>query len=62
MAAILQFRNELLPLHYAILGVLVVASVEALAWFLALDEINDNGVPYCCPFPGSIIFAMVNST
>ena len=39
--------------------VLVVATLEALAWFLAFDVMNNTGVPYCCPFPTVVIVAMV---
>lgn len=38
---------------------LIVATLEALAWFLAFDVMNSSGVPYCCPFPPVVIFAMV---
>jgi hypothetical protein len=39
--------------------VLVVATLESLAWFVAFDSMNNTGVPYCCPFPRVVIFAMV---
>jgi len=61
LAAVLQFHDNLLRVHYGILTVLVVASIEALAWFLAFSIMNDSGVPYCCPFPTSVVFAMVSS-
>lgn len=38
---------------------LIVATLEALAWFLAFDVMNNEGVPYCCPFPPVVVFAMV---
>jgi hypothetical protein len=57
----IRYRQDLLNLHYAILVVIVVATLEALAWFLAFDIMNDTGVPYCCPFPPAVIFAMASA-
>lgn len=57
--AVLKNRQDLLNLHWAILLVIIVATLEALAWFLAFDVMNSSGVPYCCPFPPVVIFAMV---
>jgi hypothetical protein len=59
--AVLKNRQDLLNLHWAILLVIIVATLEALAWFLAFDVMNSSGVPYCCPFPPVVIFAMVRA-
>lgn len=59
LGMVLKHRKHLLRLHYAILGVLVVATAEALSWFLAFSHMNSVGTPYCCPFPAVVISAMV---
>lgn len=59
LGMVVKHRKHLLRLHYAILGVLVVATAEALSWFLAFSHMNSQGTPYCCPFPAVVISAMV---
>ena len=48
-----------LPLHTGIVAVLFVALVEFAVWFGAYLNINETGLPYCCPFPKEIIAALI---
>ena len=48
-----------MPLHTAIFGVLIVASIEAAIWFAAYESINITEHPYCCPFPPVVVAALV---
>ncbi|CAM9246948.1 unnamed protein product [Discosporangium mesarthrocarpum] len=53
-----RHRDTILPVHFAIMGVLTLASLEAASWFGAYSYMNNSGTPYCCPFPGAVILAM----
>jgi hypothetical protein len=48
-----------LPLHHAIFGVLIIATIEAAIWFAAYESINITGHPYCCPFPPVVAAALI---
>ena len=51
-------RNTALPLHWITLAVLCIAFFESFSWFGAYVYVNKRGIPYCCPYPSSLIFAM----
>jgi hypothetical protein len=50
------YRSDALPLHWATLTVLAVATVESIAWLAAYAHINKSGQPYCCPYPGQVSY------
>lgn len=52
-------RDTTLALHHGILAVVVFATVEATVWFVAYQELNVTGEPYCCPFPTKVVAALV---
>lgn len=56
---LIRHWDKLLPLHYAILGVMIIACSEAFAYFTAYLSMNNEGTPYCCPFPTSVVVALV---
>ncbi|CAM9630421.1 unnamed protein product, partial [Phaeothamnion confervicola] len=57
VAACTLHRQHLLRLHWAMLGVLVLAAFESLSWLIAYRAMNDSGHPYCCPFPQEVVVA-----
>ncbi len=48
-----------LPLHHAIVAVYAISLLEAVLWYAAYQDLNLSGVPYCCPFPATVIAACV---
>ena len=52
-------KDSALPLHRAIMFVLLVGLSEAAAWYLAYATINETGQPYCCPFPAVVVLGFV---
>lgn len=52
-------RDSILPLHNAFLVVFVFALAEATLWFIAYEALNTSGQPYCCPFPPTVVGALV---
>jgi hypothetical protein len=54
-----KHRASTLPLHKATLVVFLIAFVEAGGWFVAYEAINESGTPYCCPFPTTVVVALV---
>lgn len=55
---LMRNRETALPLHYAAMGVLVIATIESAVWAGAFMSMNSSGAPYCCPFPPVLIAAM----
>jgi hypothetical protein len=55
----IKHRESSLPLHKATLIVFIIAFVEAASWFVAYQTINETGTPYCCPFPTTVVVALV---
>ncbi len=55
----IKYRDSTLPLHKATLAVFLVAFIEAASWFIAYQTINETGTPYCCPFPTTVVIALV---
>lgn len=51
-------RKSLMLVHYSIMSVVVVAFAESLTWFIAYEDMNMGGQPYCCPFPRAVVAAM----
>lgn len=58
-SAMLRHRATLLPVHKMIFGVVVLGTVESLSWLAAYSYMNSTGKPYCCPYPGTVILAMI---
>jgi hypothetical protein len=54
-----KYRSSSLSLHKATLAVFLVAFIEAASWFVAYQTINNTGTPYCCPFPSTVVVALV---
>ena len=54
-----KHRSSILPLHNYILFVFIVALIESSVWYVAYQSINNNGQPYCCPFPPLVIASLV---
>ena len=54
-----KYRESSLPLHKATLAVFIVAFIEAASWLVAYQTINETGTPYCCPFPTTVVVALV---
>ena len=48
-----------LRLHTMILLVFLIGLVEAVTWYSAYQTINITGEPYCCPFPKTVVAALV---
>ena len=53
------YSESVLSLHKAVLLVLMVATLEAASWFVAYVTLNESGSPYCCPFPGQVVAAIL---
>jgi hypothetical protein len=53
------YSESVLSLHKAVLLVLMVATLEAASWFIAYVTLNESGSPYCCPFPGQVVAAIL---
>ena len=51
-------RDKLLPLHYAICCVSLVATAEACLWFASYLSLNLTGQPLCCPFVPTVVASM----
>ncbi|CAM9116021.1 unnamed protein product, partial [Laminaria digitata] len=58
-SAMWRHRATLLPVHKMIFGVVVLGTVESLSWLAAYSYMNSTGKPYCCPYPGTVILAMI---
>ncbi|CAN0037127.1 unnamed protein product, partial [Sphacelaria rigidula] len=54
-----RHRLTVLPVHYMIFGVVVLGTFEAASWLSAYLRMNNTGEPYCCPYPGSVVLAMI---
>ena len=52
-------RSSIMIVHYSVMVVVVVAFAEATAWFIAYEGMNASGQPYCCPFPKTVVIAML---
>jgi hypothetical protein len=52
-------KDDVIPLHHAIVIVYVIALTEAIVWYVAYQNINLTGEPYCCPFPSTVVAALV---
>ncbi|KAF0684044.1 Aste57867_23965 [Aphanomyces stellatus] len=48
-------RAALIRLHYFILVVLVLMTVETLLWFVTYYQLNTTGEALCCPYPTMIL-------
>lgn len=46
----LVFRESVMKLHFLVLGVFALATLESATWTIAYMVLNEDGVPYCCPF------------
>ncbi|CAM9286326.1 unnamed protein product [Hapterophycus canaliculatus] len=57
--AMWRHRASVLTVHKMILGVIVLATLEACTWWGAYSYMNRTGKPYCCPYPGTVVLAMV---
>lgn len=57
--AMWRHRASVLTVHKMILGVIVLATLEACTWWGAYSYMNSTGKPYCCPYPGTVVLAMV---
>lgn len=62
----LRHRRHLKALHHSMLGVVGVATVEALCWSVLRLQMNASGAPECCPFPpaygAAAIFDVLRAT
>jgi len=54
-----RFWDSTLRLHTFILCVFTLGLVEATVWYAAYQTINLTGEPYCCPFPKTVVAALV---
>ncbi|CBJ28368.1 G-protein coupled receptor [Ectocarpus siliculosus] len=57
--AMLAHRASILPVHKMIIGVIVLSTLEASTWWGAYSYVNATGRPYCCPYPGVVVLAML---
>lgn len=57
--AMYRHRSSVLAVHKMILGVMILATLEAGTWWAAYSHMNRTGNPYCCPYPAPVILAMV---
>ena len=56
--AMYRHRSSVLTVHKMILGVMVLATLEAATWWAAYSYMNRTGKPYCCPYPATVVLAM----
>ena len=54
-----QHESQVLPLHRAILAVLLLSGVECALWTAGFVEMNVAGTPNCCPYPPLLMIAAV---
>lgn len=59
MILLIAFRDNLIRVHYFIMTVIAVAALEATVSFASYVDMNENGEPYCCPFPGAVVASML---
>lgn len=52
-------RESTLPVHKAVLVVFLISLAEATMWNAAYLTINKSGQPLCCPFPPTVIGALI---
>ncbi|EQC32423.1 hypothetical protein SDRG_10163 [Saprolegnia diclina VS20] len=54
---VLLFRNRhtLIRLHYFILLVLLLTTLETLLWYVTYASLNESGEALCCPYPKMIV-------
>nr|CAI9858989.1 Phytopthora agathidicda G protein coupled receptor 6 [Phytophthora agathidicida] len=57
LALMNRHRQSVVGTHYFLLVVLLLATAEAMAWFVTYKLLNDSGVPVCCPYPDSVLFS-----
>ena len=57
--AMYHHRTSVLTVHKMILGVIILATLEAGTWWGAYSTMNRTGKPYCCPYPPTVVLAMV---
>lgn len=57
--AMYRHRSSVLTVHKMILGVMILATLEASTWWAAYTYMNRTGKPYCCPYPATVVLAMV---
>ncbi|KAF4042038.1 Lung seven transmembrane receptor [Phytophthora infestans] len=57
LVLIYRHRQSVVGTHYFLLCVLLLATGESLAWFVTYKQLNDSGVPVCCPYPDSVLFS-----
>lgn len=57
--AMFHHRTSVLMVHKMILGVIILATLEAGTWWAAYSHMNQTGEPYCCPYPATVVLAMV---
>jgi hypothetical protein len=55
----LRFQESTVNLHKAVLVVFLFAVAESTCWYAAYQTINLTGQPYCCPFPATVVAALV---
>lgn len=56
--AMYRHRSSVLTVHKMILGVIILATLEAGTWWAAYRYMNRTGKPYCCPYPATVVLAM----
>lgn len=56
---LVYLQNSIISMHCGIFGVLAVATLETIVWLVTYIRLNLTGEPYCCPFSGVVVFALV---
>lgn len=56
--AMYRHRTSVLTVHKMILGVMILATLEAATWWAAYSYMNRTGKAYCCPYPATVVLAM----
>ena len=59
LLAMIRYRDALIGLHYGVLLVLLVALGESAVWLATYVYINQQGMPFCCPYPVQVEAAYI---
>ncbi|OQR98265.1 hypothetical protein ACHHYP_08932 [Achlya hypogyna] len=52
---LIRNRHTLIRLHFFILLVLVLTTLETLLWYFTYSSLNETGEALCCPYPKMIV-------
>lgn len=59
---LIKHRKHMISLHHGIQTVLVMGIAASAAWLYAFYRMNKTGEPVCCPYPTTMLVAVVLDT